>query len=81
VYKCFKRLNPRSREETTPLPSFKMDQSEYEAVTYAVKIVRADDQEKIEAHIREFDILKSLDHKNLVRGIQVFRNDFKNEVF
>lgn len=58
-----------------------MDQSEYEAVTFAVKIVRADDQEKIEAHIREFDILKSLDHKNLVRGIQVFRNDFKNEVF
>ena len=46
-----------------------MDQSEYEAETYAVKIVRADDQEKIEAHIREFDILKSLDHKNLVRGI------------
>lgn len=58
-----------------------MEQSEYEAETYAVKIVRADDQEKIEAHIREFDILKSLDHKNLVRGISVFRNDFKNEVF
>lgn len=82
VYKCFKRKNPRSSEETTPLPSFKLDKSQYDnQQTFAVKLVRADDQEKLQAHIKEFDILKNLYHTNVVHGIEVFRNEFKNEVF
>jgi hypothetical protein len=43
--------------------------------------VRADDQEKIQAHIKEFEILKGLKHKNVVGVVEIFRNNFKNEVF
>ena len=48
---------------------------------FAVKIVRDDDQEKIIAHQKEFDILKQLDHFNVVRAVEIFNNEFKNEIF
>ena len=43
VYRCFRRSKQGS-EEILPMP-------------YAVKIIRSDDEEKIKAHLREFEIL------------------------
>ena len=47
---------------------------------FAVKVTRDDDQEKLKAHEEEFKILGRLDHPNVVKGIEIFRDDFKNEV-
>jgi serine/threonine protein kinase len=82
VYKCFKRVKPRSANECTPLLAKQLNNDDY--VTdepYAVKIVRDDDIEKIIAHEREFEILLPLNHINIVRAKEIFRNEFKNEVF
>jgi serine/threonine protein kinase len=46
-----------------------------------VKKVRDDDREKIIAHEREFEILKPLKHKNVVSVIEIYRNEFKNEIY
>ena len=48
---------------------------------FAVKLVRSDDEEMLNAHEREFDIIKSMDHPNVVRGIEVFKDITKNEVW
>jgi len=82
VYQCFKRVNPRSNmEATTPFKVDKMQDNEYHKQPYAVKMVRSDDYEKIEAHKKEFEILKTLNHRNVVRGIELFYDDFKHEIF
>ena len=47
---------------------------------FAVKVTRVDDQEKLRAHEMEFKILERLNHPNIVRGVEMFRNDFKNEI-
>ena len=58
VYKCFKRVHPRSAQEaTTPFNVDKMTNKDYYPTPYAVKIVRTDDLEKINAHKRESEIL------------------------
>jgi len=44
-------------ECATPLPVDKLSTSEYLPETYAVKIVRSDDSEKITAHLVEYNIL------------------------
>jgi len=46
-----------------------------------VKKVIDDDREKIIAHEREFEILKPLKHKNVVSVIEIYRNEFKNEIY
>ncbi len=46
-----------------------------------MKKVRDDDREKIIAHEREFEILKPLKHKNVVSVIEIYRNEFKNEIY
>lgn len=82
VYKCFKRLKPRSLEEMTPLPAFKLKPGEeYDLTPYAVKIVRDDDEEKIIAHKREFEILSKLNHPNVVNAIEIFHDEFKQGVY
>lgn len=43
--------------------------------------MRDDDQEKIIAHQREFEILSKLKHPNVVGAIELFTNEFKHEVF
>jgi hypothetical protein len=43
-----------------------MPEDSYYPKPYAVKIVRDDDQEKIIAHKKEFEILFKLKHKNVV---------------
>lgn len=79
VYECFQRVKPRSNSDaTTPLLVDKMRKDEYLPQPYAVKIVRSDDLEKIKAHKREFDILSTLKHKNVVRVIEMFNDEFKN---
>ena len=45
-----------------------------------MKVTRDDDQEKLKAHEEEFKILGRLNHPNVVKGIEIFRDDFKNEV-
>jgi serine/threonine protein kinase len=82
VYKCFKRINPRTTtDETTPLLARQMNSTEFDPTPFAVKIVRDDDKEKIIAHLREFDILKGLRHPNVVGAIEIFEDKFKNEVY
>lgn len=45
--------------------------------TFAVKIVRSDDQEMLDAHEREFEIIQLCNHKNVIRGIEKFRDELK----
>lgn len=68
-------------ECSTPLVASKMDPTDLYEQPYAVKIVRDDDQEKIIAHQREFEILSKLKHPNVVGAIELFTNEFKHEVF
>ena len=35
----------------------------------------------LEAHEREFNIIKMLDHPNVIHGVEMFRDDMKNEVY
>ena len=46
-----------------------------------MKVVRSDDREKIIAHQKEFEILNKLKHKNVVRSIEMFTDEFKNKVY
>ena len=43
--------------------------------------MRDDDSEKMIAHEREFEILQTLNHKNVVRAVELFINQFKHEIF
>jgi hypothetical protein len=54
---------------------------EYLPETFAVKIVRAEDEEKRNAHEKEFEILLKLEHRNIVKAIEIFRNTQRKEVF
>lgn len=47
---------------------------------FAVKIVREDDEEKILAHKKEFNITHQLDHPNIVKSLEIFINNTKNQV-
>lgn len=47
---------------------------------YAVKVMREDDEEKLLAAKKEFEITKKLNHKNIVKSIELFVNDKKKEV-
>lgn len=42
---------------------------------FAVKIMREDDEEKLLAAKKEFEITKKLNHKNIVKSIELFVND------
>ena len=44
---------------------YKVEDTEKE-ITYAVKVSRADDEERKEAHRKEFEITSGLDHVNIV---------------
>ena len=48
--------------------------------TYAVKIMRDDDEEKIMACRNEFSITKQLNHPNLIRSHSFFENEVTGEV-
>ena len=50
-------------------------------IPYAVKIVRDNDPEKLRAHENEFIILSKLKHKNITRAVEMFKDQFKNEVY
>lgn len=43
--------------------------------------MRDDDSEKIDAHEREFSILKKLDHRNVVRAVESFSDKFKHKFY
>lgn len=46
----------------------------------AVKVIREDDEEKINAHKNEFKIMQSLDSTHIVKGYEIFVNPSKKEV-
>jgi hypothetical protein len=46
----------------------------------AVKIHRDDDEEKIIASKKEFEITYRLNHPNIVKSLEMFVNDQKKEV-
>jgi serine/threonine protein kinase len=43
--------------------------------------VRDDDKEKIIAHKREFEILNKLNHRNIVRSIEMFYDEFRSIIY
>lgn len=47
---------------------------------FAVKTTREDDEEKKMAHIKEFNMTKDLDHKNVIRSIEYFEDVVKGEI-
>jgi serine/threonine protein kinase len=51
-----------------------------EKQVFAVKIARSDEQEILEAHEKEFDIINQCNHKNVIHGIEKFKDDFRKEV-
>ena len=53
---------------------------EFREKTFAVKISREDDEEKKVAHKKEFEITSKLNHKNIVRSIELFDNELKGEI-
>ena len=44
---------------------------------YAVKFSRESDEEKRELIVKEYYITKGLDHKNVVRTVELFNNELK----
>lgn len=44
-------------------------------------MVRSDDEEKIQAHKREFEILQTLNHSSIVKAIELFTDEFKHQVY
>jgi len=46
---------------------------------YAVKVTRFDDEELQNATKSEFDILKNLDHPNIIKVIKFYHNKLTNE--
>lgn len=69
VFKCYKLLlEPEGEErcETNP---------------YAVKCVMSNDEDCIERHETEFKIIEKLNHPNVVKGMAIFKNDMKEEVY
>jgi serine/threonine protein kinase len=55
--------------------------NDFSEKAFAVKIVRDDDPEKIFAHKKEFDILMKLQHPQIIRAIEIFSDEFKNQVY
>ena len=47
---------------------------------FAVKVVREDDDEKIEIHKAEFYMMKRLDYPTITKVHELFVNEFKREV-
>lgn len=60
VWECFERKTPRPENDCTPLMAKDISPDAYRPEKYAVKIVRDDDNEKLIAHEREFEILSKL---------------------
>ena len=54
--------------------------SDDEQEQFAVKLARSNDQEVLDAHEREYAIIKDLDHPNVIKGFELFKDDLKNEV-
>jgi hypothetical protein len=54
---CYERTVPRSTEECTPLLSHQIDKDAFKPIPYAVKKVSDEDEEKLIAHEKEFEIL------------------------
>jgi serine/threonine protein kinase len=49
-------------------------------VPYAVKISREDDEEKKMAHLKEFQMTSNLNHKNIVKSIEIYDNSLTGEI-
>lgn len=51
-----------------------------EEEVYAVKIVSSDVAEILEASEKEFEIIKSLNHDNLSKGYEIYKDSMNNEI-
>ena len=67
--------DPDEKRVSTQLQKLSVKQTKF-----AVKVVRDNDQEKLMAHEREFEILKKLNHPNIVRAEEIFKDDFHNTI-
>lgn len=45
-----------------------------------MKVVREEDEEKIQAHKNEFNITQKLMHQNIVKSLEIYVNDSRKEV-
>jgi hypothetical protein len=46
-----------------------------------VKITENDDKSILDSASQEFDIIKDIDHPNIIKGYKLFRNDMQNAVY
>jgi serine/threonine protein kinase len=81
VWVCYERAVPRPINDCTPLMAKDMSPETYKPTKYAVKIVRDDDNEKLKAHEREFEILSKLNHINVVKTKEIFIDEFKSIIY
>ena len=58
---------------------FKIEDAKRER-PFAVKVSRESDEEKKMAHTKEYEITSKLNHKNVVRSIDFFDNEFTGEI-
>jgi hypothetical protein len=47
---------------------------------FAVKQIREEDEEKNIVHKKEFEMMKRLDHPNIVKAHEIFVNEYKKEI-
>lgn len=75
------RLKSEDSVDSKSPPDIEVETLGSKKKAFAVKIVRDNDPEKLLAHEMEFKIMKNLDHANVVRAVEIFRDDFKNEIY
>jgi len=47
---------------------------------FAVKMIREDDEEKLQAHRKEFQLAYEMSHPNVVKAIEIFENPMKKQI-
>ena len=71
VYECFIKKNDEESKEESKVPFTEK---------FTVKVTRNHEEEIINASKKEFEVLKRLNHPNVVHGIDFFLNEHKQEV-
>lgn len=48
---------------------------------YAVKVVRSNTEETLAAHELEFKIIELLSHRNIIKGVEMFKDTLRSEIY
>ena len=82
MYKCFKRYIPLEVEPQHDFEEGMIGEhsDEEEDETFAVKVARSSSQAILDATELEYNIIKELDHPNVIKGFAMFKDEEKEEV-